>query len=88
MSDVACGIHALDATPNDSCPHCTRIRIQSRDVEIERLRAELQRVTANVGLWLVLGSHRTCECKACEDLREVAKHAAESEVSNGTLPEM
>lgn len=39
MSERACGIHALDAAPNDACPHCTRARIQARDEEIERLTA-------------------------------------------------
>lgn len=51
------------------CASCLR-------AEVERLRAERQRVLKRIDLWLVLGTHRNCDCPACEDLRQVAIEAA------------
>ena len=41
MSDLACGVHALDSVLNTECVHCLRIRVTAKDAEIERLKAEL-----------------------------------------------
>jgi uncharacterized small protein (DUF1192 family) len=48
MTDVACGIHALDRLIHDECVYCLRARIAARDREIGRLRAELSSNTGQL----------------------------------------
>ena len=52
-----------------------RLEIACLQREIERLRAALSRVAADVELWHVLDSHWSCGCSACEDLESIAAGA-------------
>ena len=42
-----------------------------QQLEIEHLKKQLTRIAIDIELWQVLGSHKTCTCKACEDLQEM-----------------
>jgi hypothetical protein len=39
MSDVACGVHALDKLIHDECVYCLRARIAARDKQVAEARA-------------------------------------------------
>jgi len=49
------------------------------DTELRISQRLLQRVVADIDLWSVTGRHRTCNCPACDDLRDVAARAAGGE---------
>jgi hypothetical protein len=64
-------------------------RINDDDVEYvlaSKLAAAeglLTRVIANVDLWLVMGTHRSCGCRACQDLQQIAVDAAARAAGGG-----
>ena len=77
-----------DHCPGPECPHCERDRQAAKMLretetifrvqrqEIERLRDEIRKWRE---LTRVLGTHRTCDCKACIHLDEIALEALSDE---------